>query len=264
MKSRSTALPRKGDFLCFKKSKDNRSFMKIFVLGGVHGNEKTGIRLVEKLQQEPLKNVTAMLGNPEAVNQNVRYIEEDLNRTRTSQSGSYETRLLVDIDKAIGDFEPDLILDFHNTTADNNTLLFTCFYPNETQQALADYFGIRKIAFSYSPKNIISTNTDISLSIEISNNESISDNIDYWYDKIKELAGKDEIEPTSQKIDIYEGVTQVPNTKKSEIDLEKVKNFVPLPDEIKAKLGLAGDLYPIFKGEKAYIDNLFTVTKRLQ
>ncbi|MGI6103027.1 MAG: hypothetical protein ACOYBJ_00155 [Patescibacteria group bacterium] len=53
---------------------------RILVVGGLHSNEPLGIKLVQHLINHPCPGVTALLGNPRAVQSNVRYIEEDVNR----------------------------------------------------------------------------------------------------------------------------------------------------------------------------------------
>eukprot|EP00929_Paragymnodinium_shiwhaense_P112764 TRINITY_DN81030_c0_g1_i1.p1 TRINITY_DN81030_c0_g1~~TRINITY_DN81030_c0_g1_i1.p1 ORF type:complete len:345 (-),score=52.18 TRINITY_DN81030_c0_g1_i1:8-985(-) len=60
---------------------------RVAVLGGVHGNERTGVqvvrRLVERFSAAPPDisgELTLAVGNPEAVDRDVRYVEEDLNR----------------------------------------------------------------------------------------------------------------------------------------------------------------------------------------
>lgn len=62
---------------------------RVAILGGVHGNERTGVevvhRLVNRLSQSGAANgvngeLTLVLGNPEAIAQSVRFIDTDLNR----------------------------------------------------------------------------------------------------------------------------------------------------------------------------------------
>lgn len=59
---------------------------RIIVMGGVHGNEGTGIECLKwlniYLRNNPIKSGTVVLchGNPEATRQNKRFIDEDLNR----------------------------------------------------------------------------------------------------------------------------------------------------------------------------------------
>lgn len=63
----------------------------IACLGGVHGDELTGIFLIKKFQRSPslvqrssFETIT-LLGNPEAISAGRRYIDRDLNRCFSKQ-----------------------------------------------------------------------------------------------------------------------------------------------------------------------------------
>lgn len=65
-----------------------RPLKNVFVVGGTHGNEYTGVWVIKTLDraknridsQYPSLNITTLLGNPEAHMQNKRFVDEDLNR----------------------------------------------------------------------------------------------------------------------------------------------------------------------------------------
>ena len=105
----------------------------IVVAGGTHGNERTGVRLVQKWMEHPecysslcSAKVDLVLSNPEAVRLNRRYRDFDLNRafsqtcldvTETPQQ--YEFRRAKELDALYGPkgaaTKTDLLLDVHNT-----------------------------------------------------------------------------------------------------------------------------------------------------
>lgn len=99
----------------------------IFVLGGVHGNERVGILVVRQLVQELAEGkrevvagtLTIGLGNPAAVEKNVRAIEgRNLNRYFSSSvlgtdDGSYEYQRAQLIAGYIR--EADIFIDIHST-----------------------------------------------------------------------------------------------------------------------------------------------------
>ena len=105
----------------------------IVVAGGTHGNERTGVRLVQKWMEHPecysslcSAKVDLVLANPEAVRLNRRYRDFDLNRafsqtcldvTETPQQ--YEFRRAKELDALYGPkgaaTKTDLLLDVHNT-----------------------------------------------------------------------------------------------------------------------------------------------------
>jgi aspartoacylase len=84
-------------------------FKKILVIGGVHGDETTGIELIKKLEQKPIKTISTLLANPLAVQKKKRFIETDLNRSFNKVPISKEEKLALEIDKEIRNY--DLILN---------------------------------------------------------------------------------------------------------------------------------------------------------
>ena len=106
----------------------------IVVAGGTHGNERTGVSLVEKWMAHPecyntlcrSAKVDVVLGNPEAVRLNRRYRDHDLNRAFSQtcldvsvEPAQYEFRRARELNKIYGpkgeNTRTDLILDVHNT-----------------------------------------------------------------------------------------------------------------------------------------------------
>ena len=106
----------------------------IVVAGGTHGNERTGVSLVEKWKAHPecyntlckSAKVDIVLANPEAVRLNRRYRDHDLNRAFSQtcldvavEPVQYEFRRARELNKIYGpkgeNTRTDLILDVHNT-----------------------------------------------------------------------------------------------------------------------------------------------------
>ena len=106
----------------------------IVVAGGTHGNERTGVSLVEKWKAHPecyntlckSANVELVLANPEAVRLNRRYRDFDLNRAFsqtcldvTVEPSQYEFRRARELNRMYGpkgaNTRTDLLLDVHNT-----------------------------------------------------------------------------------------------------------------------------------------------------
>ncbi|CAK9009452.1 unnamed protein product [Durusdinium trenchii] len=94
---------------------------RVAVLGGVHGNELAGVEvvrtLVQELSQAPQTagEVTLIIGNPPAVAQATRYIEEDLNRCFDDvfPAKNLEQRRAKEISAHLKGL--DLLLDLHAT-----------------------------------------------------------------------------------------------------------------------------------------------------
>ena len=107
---------------------------QVVIVGGIHGNELTGIYLVKKFEKYPYLiqrnhlQVTTLLGNPRAIAARTRYIEKDLNRCfyllnsdhANFNSSSYEERRAREIQTQLNPKSSSsipLILDLHSTTA---------------------------------------------------------------------------------------------------------------------------------------------------
>lgn len=92
---------------------------KILILGSQHGNELLGETLhayIQKQRPELLPYITYLPGNIRARQQNVRYIESDLNRSYNGRRTTYEERRAGRILAYIKRHAFDLVLDMHTTT----------------------------------------------------------------------------------------------------------------------------------------------------
>lgn len=105
----------------------------IVVAGGTHGNERTGVRLVQKWMENSecyrslcSAKIDLVLSNPEAIRLNRRYRDHDLNRAFSqtcldvdSVMQPYEFRRAKELNEIYGPKGPntktDLLLDVHNT-----------------------------------------------------------------------------------------------------------------------------------------------------
>ena len=108
----------------------------LFVTGGIHGNEPSGVKALQRVFEElertkPEINGTILgvSGNHAALNKNVRYIDEDLNRTWTEENvknnktDSHEKREMFEIIELLkeysGRFDKRYFLDCHTTSSDS-------------------------------------------------------------------------------------------------------------------------------------------------
>jgi succinylglutamate desuccinylase len=105
---------------------------RVAIVGGTHGNELTGVYLIEKFKQFPellyrssFECIT-LLANPQAVSANRRYIDRDLNRCFTNEDlanpslTDYEDIRAKEIAIQLGPKDRpnvDVIIDLHSTTA---------------------------------------------------------------------------------------------------------------------------------------------------
>lgn len=94
--------------------------MSILLIGASHGNELLGPKLFSHLLQhrkEVLEYVDILIGNPRAFAARKRYIESDINRSYNTALDTYESRRADYIKNYIAVNKPDLVIDFHTTTA---------------------------------------------------------------------------------------------------------------------------------------------------
>ncbi|MDR1758963.1 MAG: aspartoacylase [Fibrobacter sp.] len=104
----------------------------ILIVGGTHGNELTGVKLIEKWEKRsekirdlcPSAQVKLLLANPKAVLLGRRYKDRDLNRSFSEDSlasaeSLYETQRAQEINTLYGEkgekTKTDFIFDIHNT-----------------------------------------------------------------------------------------------------------------------------------------------------
>ena len=101
---------------------------KILAIISTHGNELLGPNVLSYMlnkRSELLEYVDFMVANPRAYSQNVRYVESDLNRSYGSNLDTYEAQRSKTIEDRIKLLQPELVLDFHTTTAEQPDLLIT-------------------------------------------------------------------------------------------------------------------------------------------
>lgn len=104
---------------------------KVLIVGGTHGNEMSGIALVQQWETGIDRNdykgldIECILANTEAIEANVRFIDEDLNRQFTLErlegnAESLESGLARQLNHHYGpkgSSQTDVVIDIHNTTS---------------------------------------------------------------------------------------------------------------------------------------------------
>ena len=110
---------------------------RVVIVGGTHGNEWTGIKIVSHYQDQLKKKFSKLklefvLANPVAYELNKRFKDEDLNRAfqfLSESRTSYEHTRAHEI-KTIINREPCLVLDLHTTTSQmGKTLIIPHYHP---------------------------------------------------------------------------------------------------------------------------------------
>ena len=117
-----------------------KTFPNILLIGASHGNELLGPKLFSYLLQhrkEVLEYVDMLIGNPRAFAACKRNIESDINRSYNTTLDTYESRRADYIKNYIAVNKPDLVIDFHTTTAiQPNCLITSTINDGETRRYL--------------------------------------------------------------------------------------------------------------------------------
>ena len=214
--------------------------MKILAIISTHGNELLGPNvLAYMLSKRPklLEDIEFIVANPRAYAENVRYTESDLNRSYGLGLDTYEGRRAKVIEERIRLLKPELVLDFHTTTAEQPDILITADKNNEIVQRFISSSAVKDILV-VDPLNDITTVVSNFVAYEAPNSH-LNDNL---YNQIctdieRYLDGK----TVDQGRTFYKMVGKIlPEEEKS---IDGLENFV-YNDEFQA--------IPAFLGEEAY------------
>jgi len=130
-------------------------FDTVVIAGGTHGNERTGVALVQHWQRNPgeIRGATfatrTLLSNPEAIRRNVRFVDRDLNRSSLSHhladlaATAYEIRRAREITDWMAAGQKGrrtFAIDLHTSTACMGVTLIT----NSDPVNLAIAFAVQK------------------------------------------------------------------------------------------------------------------------
>jgi predicted deacylase len=160
---------------------------KFLIIGGLHGNEPLGVELVKKIQQLKIPNIKAIYGNPEAIIQNKRFLDQDLNRVFPGKvDGNLEQKRAFEITQICKNY--DFVLDFHNTHCPNNDCGFVGGDSYNASLKLSSFLGLNKIIVA--DYDCINKYIKNCLSVEISLDSKLND-VNYWISKILSLADFD-------------------------------------------------------------------------
>lgn len=235
---------------------------KILVVGGVHGDEFTGIELAQKLLNDPIQDIGVELANPKAVQKRVRYVETDLNRSFGKVIPiSYEETLAQAITAKLSNFE--LVLDFHNTDAVGTTCAILTAAPTVKQLGIIAYFGFEKIVIMPGSGSLIGQYPDRAISFEIADNNVEHFNLQYFIVKLQTL----ELTTIRSTIlpSIYKFVANMPKktAKRLNLNLGQLHNFSNFSTSQKEVLGLDSILQycPIFLGCGSYRETAFQIVQ---
>ena len=111
---------------------------KILAIISTHGNELLGQNLLVYMltkRSKLLEDMEFVMANPCAYVKDVRYTESDLNRSYGLDLDTYEGHRAKMIEERIRLLQPELVLDFHTTTAEQPDILITADKDNKVAQS---------------------------------------------------------------------------------------------------------------------------------
>lgn len=110
----------------------------VLVVMGQHGNEPLGALLKNYMDRHNLTNgsITFIEGNPRAIRKNVRFTESDMNRSY-NQRDTYEGRRAQALLSSIRKQQPDLVLDMHTTTSQQQACIIGYCIDEEVAEFIA-------------------------------------------------------------------------------------------------------------------------------
>lgn len=236
---------------------------RVLIIGGLHGDEPTGVAVARYFQLHPHVGITSIVGHEEAIRQNIRYIETDLNR-------SFQPRVIVSLEEKIAaDLKKtmqamDMIIDIHNTRGDSTTCAITTMKPNALQFSLAKYFGFEKLVVMPPSGSLIAEHAEKAISLEIALNDRKFFSVESLIGKIKRL---DSSVAEGKRVEVYMYIRSIPTSTLQRVGIQPqdIANFVALTMEQKNALGLdRKNIYcPIFAKSRFSTENGFDLVEKV-
>ena len=228
-----------------------------------HGNERVGLKVIEKIKKLKIDNNTYdfsfQIANEKAFNLKKRYIDQDLNRSFPGKkNGNHEEKIAHKIMPFIK--SADLVIDIHSTTSNTkNTIIIT-----KINKKLIDYIesiGPRYVVIMDNNKNSLISQAKIGISFEYGK-ENKSSTINGTFSGIKRLLSHlnvidSKIIKRKNKINYFIVNSIVPRIKGYKT-AKHIKNYkLVKKGEVYAvnrrnKIVADKNFYPILFGEKEY------------
>jgi succinylglutamate desuccinylase len=269
---------------------------RVIIIGGTHGNEWTGITILQNYQ-DFLKNkfpelkIEFIFANPEAYKIEKRFKDEDLNRAcqfLNENRSSYEHKRAIEIQKIIQE-EPCIVIDLHTTTSNmGNTLIISNENAENLTLAGLVQENLPETKILLAPdllKKYLISQSRFGLMIEVGpvpNNVirpgPLKDSLNLLISILSKIhnfrAGISKVEVYEEACDVY-----YPKNHKNELtaciheDIEG-NDFIKLPKTFKAFQSFNGEeiqyeaneeMYPIFINEAAYYPSrlAFTLCRKI-
>lgn len=150
---------------------------KILLVGSTHGHEKIGLKVIEELKKLNIDKslLDFEIGNPQASEKNIPFVENDLNRIFPGKEhGTYEEMRAYELSPKIKSAE--LVIDIHSTNttdlSDRSMLIVTTY--NEATTELIDIINPPKVLYmKYKGSSALISQATIGIAFEYGKDTSI-------------------------------------------------------------------------------------------
>lgn len=227
--------------------------MKLAIVCCLHGNEKYGLEVVERLPSVPF-----IIGNKKATLENKRFTESDMNRIFPGkENGNYEEKEAFKLKNNLTKFNQ--IIDLHSTS--NGCPLFGIITkPNKEKIQLAKKLGLKRLLImseNFASGKALIDHHKLGISLEIGPHGDKEKTLDV-ITKIENLVNNKNQE---QDLTIYKPI-EIIKRSKGKILIENFKE-VKKGQHITETLIAKYDFIPVLVGEKSYSDVLCVACKKL-
>lgn len=246
---------------------------KIAIVGCVHGDEIIGKKVIKYFESLEIKDLSFFIAHPEALKENKRLLDQDLNRSFPGKiSEKKEDRLAYYLTKELSNF--DLVLDLHATNSNFDKALIVTSLKKEIKDILS-LIPIEKVMVCdkniFGGKDLIS-HVKLGISMEYGPNktgenytEAVKD-IKQLFVNLGILEGKKKIFKKKEVFNCF-GLFELESRGKF-LGSKRLKDFSLIKkDEIVGeisgeKLKAKESFYPIFVGEGMYTEGFLMAEKK--
>jgi succinylglutamate desuccinylase len=209
---------------------------KVLFVVASHGDESIGLRAIEKLSKKTGKKINYLIGNPEALKNNVRFVNSDLNRVYPGKlKGDVEEKTAYNNLKLIKKNKCDYVIDLHGTISKTGIFIIITKLSIENL-LLALMLDIKKIVIwpkSKETKGSLSTFVRCGIEIESGpkNGKKVIENLDKILNKfLNNIDNKDNLKNKIKGKEFYIITGKIKNKKNMpEVrDFRKTGNFYSL------------------------------------
>lgn len=227
--------------------------MRILIIGGTHGDERTGVDVVLRLRRNPVVGIDTLIANPRATQRRRRFMETDLNRSFDVQRPrSYEEKRALRVTKILKQY--DLVIEFHNTVSRTTCAILTNPKPTVRQLQTVAHLVLDRVVIMPPGHSLSGQSPLKTVSLEISATEN-KFSAQFFVERITSIGCEMETANLHSVATYrYQGIkVSMTTLAKTGLGIDEFLDFQPISEEKLKLLGLDTKMQvPFLIGEKAY------------